>query len=955
MSSVETLSSQEVWVEAKEGYAMGDSSLEREGSAWQQPQKDMDIRREAFIRILTIIERGIGQRSRDKRREHRVSLALETLCYEHARNREEFCDPALFKVLLHRMAAEKAKRRRGRQCSESNYKPLDLSVIGMDSLIIPESAGPRDAFDPSRAMETEGFSFSKTGENERTGQNCSFSSQSQHQQQFASQHQAFRVGGKGGVKVKQEWAQPGNEIDAKQGLCAESAANQMARTSSVSTSSDISNEKTPDKPNRMDRISNLKLELDKDMIKAFDTRFEEHNSSNEFHGAELPLHMPFPGQQFSDLFDATQPMSFEGAHQGNQQQQQQQQYYQGQPFPQQQEAQQLHNQPNYMAHNQILPQPQPLPQPRGYAISQSLPDRMSFIVNPAPEIPNPVPMQQQQQQVFHDKSKPLLKSTVTLANSYSNSSASFSYTKSQNPRRPLSKDPIPAEYGDFDNAFKDLILYVGDILEGNNGTTYNVLDLVGQGSFGQVAKCEEVGHTGTKNVAVKIVKNKRAYYQQALVERQILLRLNDAEEARQASGLDRRVVELLDCFEFRNHFCLVFNLLSVNLYELLRRNKLHGLPLSFIKTCLHQITDALQVLVQTNIIHCDLKPENILLEADFNPRVQLIDFGSSCHRNETGNKYIQSRFYRAPEILLGLPYDFPIDMWSLGCLAVELYIGLPVFPGVSEHNQLFRITEVIGDVPDKILNTGEKTATFYVPYHNLPGKSWRLKTAREWALDKGLRGEEVTKRYIDEKSLDDIILKGCNRKSTKEQDTDEPGCSRESLLDLVKGLLCIDSTKRWTARQAISHPFLTGEEFCKPYVPLEDPLSTSLGDTTIDTEDSGSSEWGSAESDECADMLQQDRYMPGFGNPPAMSMSLSSSSTTSYGSMPTGQSRFFSSSLEQRPWYANIQKSPRNAIHPEPSPYATSKCSPPSRPDPPNPSFYQAYPLNYDSSGHQGM
>jgi len=608
-----------------------------------------------------------------------------------------------------------------------------------------------------------------------------------------------------------------------------------------------------------------------------------------------------------------------------------------------------------MAHNQILPQPQPLPQPRGYAISQSLPDRMSFIVNPAPEIPNPVPMQQQQQQVFHDKSKPLLKSTVTLANSYSNSSASFSYTKSQNPRRPLSKDPIPAEYGDFDNAFKDLILYVGDILEGNNGTTYNVLDLVGQGSFGQVAKCEEVGHTGTKNVAVKIVKNKRAYYQQALVERQILLRLNDAEEARQASGLDRRVVELLDCFEFRNHFCLVFNLLSVNLYELLRRNKLHGLPLSFIKTCLHQITDALQVLVQTNIIHCDLKPENILLEADFNPRVQLIDFGSSCHRNETGNKYIQSRFYRAPEILLGLPYDFPIDMWSLGCLAVELYIGLPVFPGVSEHNQLFRITEVIGDVPDKILNTGEKTATFYVPYHNLPGKSWRLKTAREWALDKGLRGEEVTKRYIDEKSLDDIILKGCNRKSTKEQDTDEPGCSRESLLDLVKGLLCIDSTKRWTARQAISHPFLTGEEFCKPYVPLEDPLSTSLGDTTIDTEDSGSSEWGSAESDECADMLQQDRYMPGFGNPPAMSMSLSSSSTTSYGSMPTGQSRFFSSSLEQRPWYANIQKSPRNAIHPEPSPYATSKCSPPSRPDPPNPSFYQAYPLNYDSSGHQGM
>jgi len=78
--------------------------------------------------------------------------------------------------------------------------------------------------------------------------------------------------------------------------------------------------------------------------------------------------------------------------------------------------------------------------------------------------------------------------------------------------------------------------------------------------------------------------------------------------------------------------------------------------------------------------------------------VKLIDFGSACNEGQTIYSYIQSRFYRAPEVLLGVPYTSGIDMWSLGCIAVELFLGLPLYPGNSEHDQAVRIVESLGCV-----------------------------------------------------------------------------------------------------------------------------------------------------------------------------------------------------------------------------------------------------------------
>ncbi len=128
-----------------------------------------------------------------------------------------------------------------------------------------------------------------------------------------------------------------------------------------------------------------------------------------------------------------------------------------------------------------------------------------------------------------------------------------------------------------------------------------------------------------------------------------------------------------------------------------------------------QLLDALTVLKEARLIHCDLKPENILLKSYVephlwykdrgfyfsisrlqSPQIKVIDFGSACHERQTVYTYIQSRFYRSPEVLLGMPYNTSIDMWSLGCIAVELFLGLPLFPGTSEYNQLTRIIDMLG-------------------------------------------------------------------------------------------------------------------------------------------------------------------------------------------------------------------------------------------------------------------
>lgn len=147
---------------------------------------------------------------------------------------------------------------------------------------------------------------------------------------------------------------------------------------------------------------------------------------------------------------------------------------------------------------------------------------------------------------------------------------------------------------------------------------------------------------------------------------------------------------------YRNHQCLVFEMLSLNLYELLKNTQFRGVSLNLIRKFGKQILRALQFLGRkdVDIIHCDLKPENILLRHPKRSGVKVIDFGSSCESNKPMYSYIQSRFYRSPEVMLGLPYSVAIDMWSLGCILVEMYTGEPLFSGSDQVDQMQKIVKV---------------------------------------------------------------------------------------------------------------------------------------------------------------------------------------------------------------------------------------------------------------------
>lgn len=112
---------------------------------------------------------------------------------------------------------------------------------------------------------------------------------------------------------------------------------------------------------------------------------------------------------------------------------------------------------------------------------------------------------------------------------------------------------------------------------------------------------------------------------------------------------------------------------------------------------------ALQYLFKYKIVHCDLKPENVLLAKPNKSKVKLIDFGSSCFEDERYYTYIQSRFYRAPEIMLGIAYTTAIDMWSLGCIIFECLVGIPLFADENERDQMLAIMEVTGLPPRSLI------------------------------------------------------------------------------------------------------------------------------------------------------------------------------------------------------------------------------------------------------------
>ena len=235
---------------------------------------------------------------------------------------------------------------------------------------------------------------------------------------------------------------------------------------------------------------------------------------------------------------------------------------------------------------------------------------------------------------------------------------------------------------------------------------YEILKVLGKGSFGQVLKAFD--HKTQQHIALKMVRNEKRFHKQAVEEIRILEHLK--KQDREGS---HNIVHLMEHFNFRNHVCITFELLSMNLYELIKKNKFQGFSIALVRKFAHSILMCLDMLYRNRIIHCDLKPENILLKQPGRSGIKVIDFGSSCYDHQRVYTYIQSRFYRAPEVILGGKYGLAIDMWSFGCILAELLTGYPLFPGEDEGDQLATMMEVLGEPPQKMLDSCKRTRMFF--------------------------------------------------------------------------------------------------------------------------------------------------------------------------------------------------------------------------------------------------
>lgn len=235
---------------------------------------------------------------------------------------------------------------------------------------------------------------------------------------------------------------------------------------------------------------------------------------------------------------------------------------------------------------------------------------------------------------------------------------------------------------------------------------YEILKVLGKGSFGQVLKAYD--HKTQQHVALKMVRNEKRFHKQAVEEIRILEHLKKQDKDNSSN-----IVHLTEHFTFRNHVCITFELLSMNLYELIKKNKFQGFSLALVRKFAHSILMCLDMLHRNRIIHCDLKPENILLKQPGRSGIKVIDFGSSCYEHQRVYTYIQSRFYRAPEVILGGKYGMPIDIWSFGCILAELLTGYPLFPGEDEGDQLATMMEVLGMPPQKMLESCKRHRMFF--------------------------------------------------------------------------------------------------------------------------------------------------------------------------------------------------------------------------------------------------
>eukprot|EP01126_Amoeba_proteus_P041553 TRINITY_DN4474_c0_g2_i1.p1 TRINITY_DN4474_c0_g2~~TRINITY_DN4474_c0_g2_i1.p1 ORF type:complete len:704 (-),score=148.49 TRINITY_DN4474_c0_g2_i1:97-2208(-) len=322
---------------------------------------------------------------------------------------------------------------------------------------------------------------------------------------------------------------------------------------------------------------------------------------------------------------------------------------------------------------------------------------------------------------------------------------------------------------------------LGEILGGK----YVVVGYHGKGVFSNVLKCQEV--TTEKEVAIKLLRNNDHMKRTGKKEVRILRQLRDSDPDCKYNN-----IHLFADFEDRDHLCLVFEPMDLNLRQLLRRYGGRGISLVAVRFYASKLLRALVHLYNNGIIHADVKPDNILINKD-RTVVKLADLGSALELSEVEpTPFLVSRFYRAPEIILGIDYNQGIDMFSLGTCLFELATGKPMLRSTDNNHHLKLIQEMKGSISRRILQRARFREYF----------DESLNYFLETVPDPVDRQKEIVRKVRFEKPSRDITKELINSYTATE--------SREkrhvSLLgELISKATEVDQERRLTPQQALKH------------------------------------------------------------------------------------------------------------------------------------------------------
>ena len=342
---------------------------------------------------------------------------------------------------------------------------------------------------------------------------------------------------------------------------------------------------------------------------------------------------------------------------------------------------------------------------------------------------------------------------------------------------------------------KDFQIVINSVVAGR----YRVIEYLGSAAFSKAIQC--LDEVTNEYVCMKIIENNKDYFDQSMDEIKLLKYINvnaDVDE--------KNVLRLLDYFYHKEHLFIVTELLRDNLYEFSKYNRENEdepyFTIGRLQRIAYQSLTALQYIHALKLIHCDLKPENILIKSYSRCQIKVIDFGSSCFIHDHLSSYVQSRSYRAPEVILGCKYDYKIDIWSLGCILAELWTGNVLFQNETVQGLLARVIGIVGGLPEEVFTSGKLVYNFFT---------------RERLLFQEVNGTDSKSKQNEHLTDDMVELINKHRKSKNKVQVLVPKLSslkarlRTSdlmYLDFVRCLLDTDRERRPSATEALRHPWI---------------------------------------------------------------------------------------------------------------------------------------------------